>query len=170
MSPEEIELYKDALKIGIPALVGLSAGLVPYFIEKRKVAIQKTIEDDKAKRALVISFAEALSEYQGSSRAYISYLVSSRYNAGEGWGEIIGSASQKMADNEVNRVKAKSLAGIVGNTEVVNALLEYDKCITDVMSLLVKSQLLIDDKTEKEQVLKLEVAERKLLHSLNRLL
>lgn len=75
-----------------------------------------------------------------------------------------------MLDNEVNRVKAKSLAGIVGNTEVVNALLEYDKCITEVMSLMVKSQLIIDDKTEKEQVEKLEVAERKLLHSLNSLL
>lgn len=168
MSPEEIDLYNDALKIGIPALVGLLAGLVPYFIEKRKVAIQKTIEDDKAKRALVISFTDALSAYQGSSRAYISYLVNSRYNAGEEWGKIINSASQKMLDNEVNRVKAKSLAGIVGNTDVINALLEYDKCITEVMGFLAKAQH-INGKTEQEQISKLASAERVLLCSLNRL-
>ncbi|MFA0108363.1 hypothetical protein AB4380_00130 [Vibrio breoganii] len=169
MSPEEIELYKDALKIVIPALVGLLAGSVPYFIEKRKVAIQKSIEDDKAKRALVISFTDALSEYQGSSRAYISYLVNSRYNAGEEWAKIINAASQKMLDNEVNRVKAKSLAGIVGNTETIDALLEYDKCTTEIMSLLAKPQK-ADKKAEQEKLRKLENAERALLHSLNQLL
>ncbi|WP_432462920.1 hypothetical protein [Agarivorans sp. QJM3NY_33] len=83
MSPEEIELYKDAIKIGVPAIVGLMAGLIPYLIERKKVSVQRLIENEKGRRELIISFSEALSIYIGSSSAYISYLLSSEFNYGE---------------------------------------------------------------------------------------
>ncbi|ROS70921.1 hypothetical protein [Vibrio crassostreae] len=169
MSPEEIELYKDAIKIGVPAIVGLLAGLVPYLIERNKVSTQRMIEKDKSKRELVLSFSDALSQYIGSSSAYISYLLSKEFNRGEEWDKSVSESAKKMLDNEVDRTRAKALSGIIGDTEVIDSILEYDKCVTNVISLLAHPKR--PDKTEKETVLnRMKESEKVLLHSLSKLL
>ena len=83
--------------------------------------------------------AQALAEYQGSSKAYISNLVCSRYNSGEDWEKIVNSSSQKVFDNQVSRVRAKTLAGIVANPEIIDALLIYDKRVSETMAFLAKN-------------------------------
>ncbi|PKG59213.1 hypothetical protein, partial [Shewanella sp. GutDb-MelDb] len=151
MSPEEIELYKDAIKIGVPAIVGLSAGLIPYLIERWKISAQRDIENDKGRREIIISFSEALSKNIGSSTAYIAYLLSSDFNSGKGLAEKITESSVKMLESEIDRTRAKALSGIIGNNLVTDALLEYDKYISDVISFLIDPRC--SDKVERDRLI-----------------
>jgi len=40
MTPGEVELYTDIVKIGVPAVLGFLAGTFPYIIERRKESAQ----------------------------------------------------------------------------------------------------------------------------------
>lgn len=169
MSPEEIELYKDVIKIGVPAIVGLLAGLIPYLIERKKVSVQKQMESEKGRREIIISFSEALSKYIGSSSAYISYLLSSKFNGGEEWEKMVTESAKRMLENEVDRTRAKALSGIIGNSQVVNSILEYDKYIGEVISLLAHPKR--TDEQEKNQALeKMKKSEKELLYALGTIL
>ncbi len=169
MSPEEIELYKDAIKIGVPAIVGLLAGLVPYLIERKKVSSQRLMEAEKSRREVIITFSEALSKYIGSSSVYISYLLSSEFNGGEEWEKRVSESSEKMLENEVDRTRAKALAGIIGNSNVIDSILLYDRCVSDVISLLTHPKR--TDEEEKNVLLeKMKESEKKLLYALGKLL
>lgn len=169
MSPEEIELYKDAIKIGVPAIVGLMAGLIPYLIERKKVSVQRLIENEKGRRELIISFSEALSKYIGSSSAYISYLLASEFNRGEEWEERVLESATKMLENEVDRTKAKALSGLLGNTKVIDFILEYDKYVGEVISLLAHPKR--TEEEEKNQAIgRMKESEKELLYALGKLI
>jgi hypothetical protein len=169
VSPEEIELYKDAIKIGVPAVVGLMAGLIPYLIERKKVSVQRLIENEKGRRELIISFSEALSKYIGSSSAYISYLLSSEFNGGEEWGERVSESAKKMLENEVDRTKTKALSGLLGNTKVIDSILEYDKYVGEVISLLAHPKR--TEEEEKNQAIgRMKESEKELLYALGKLI
>lgn len=169
MTPEEIELYKDAIKIGIPALVGLLAGLVPYFIERRKIGIQKQIESEKSRKEIILQFSDALSKYLGSSSAYISYLLSSEHNGGDEWDEKVAKSATKMLEDEVDRTRAKALAGLIGNSDVIDLLLEHDSAVSNVISLLAHPRRV--EAEEKDKVInQMRQCEKNLLLSLGALL
>ncbi|WP_305858099.1 hypothetical protein [Balneatrix alpica] len=169
MSPEEVELYKDAIKIGVPAIIGLLAGLVPYLIERKKISSQMLMEKERSRREIIISFSEALSKYIGSSSAYISYLLSSEFNGGEEWEKRVSASAAKMLSNEVDRTRAKALAGIIGNSNVIDSILFYDRCVSDVISLLAHPKR--TNKEEKKILLeKMKESEKKLLYALGKLL
>jgi len=165
MSPEEIELYQDAIKIGVPALVGLLAGLIPYFVERKKVSIQRVIEQEKGRRELIISFSEALSKYIGSSSTYINYLLSSRLSSTphhqEQYNKWTTEAGEQMQKNQEDRVKAKALIGIVGNVQVINSMLEYDKSVSEVIHVLNNS-----NNNHEEAMEKMKNSEKELLYAL----
>ena len=169
MTPEEIELYKDAIKIGVPAIVGLMAGLIPYLIERKKVSVQRLIENEKGRRELIISFSEALSKYIGSSSAYISYLLSSEFNGGEEWGKRVSESATKMLENEVDRTKAKALSGLIGNTKVIDSILEYDKYVGEVISLLAHPKR-TEEEEKNQAVGRMKDSEKELLYALGKLL
>jgi hypothetical protein len=169
VSPEEIELYKDAIKIGVPAIVGLMAGLIPYLIERKKVSVQRLIENEKGRRELIISFSEALSKYIGSSSAYISYLLSSEFNGGEEWEGRVSESAKKMLENEVDRTKTKALSGLLGNTKVIDSILEYDKYVGEVISLLAHPKR--TEEEEKNQAInRMKESEKELLYALGKLI
>jgi hypothetical protein len=169
VSPEEIELYKDAIKIGVPAIVGLMAGLIPYLIERKKVSVQRLIENEKGRRELIISFSEALSKYIGSSSTYISYLLSSEFNGGEEWEGRVSESAKKMLENEVDRTKTKALSGLLGNTKVIDSILEYDKYVGEVISLLAHPKR--NEEEEKNQAInRMKESEKELLYALGKLI
>ncbi|WP_077343619.1 hypothetical protein [Pseudocolwellia agarivorans] len=169
MSPEEIELYKDIIKIGIPAVVGLSAGLIPYMIERRKISAQRYMENEKGRRELILSFSEALSKNIGSSTSYIAYLLSSDFNCSKDMAEKISESSVKMQESEIDRTRAKALSGIIGNNLVTDALLEYDKCISKVISFIIDPKC--SDKNERNSLIeKMKLSEKEFLHALGKLL
>jgi hypothetical protein len=169
VSPEEIELYKDAIKIGVPAIVGLMAGLIPYLIERKKVSVQRLIENEKGRRELIISFSEALSKYIGSSSTYISYLLSSEFNGGEEWEGRVSESAKKMLENEVDRTKTKALSGLLGNTKVIDSILEYDKYVGEVISLLAHPKR--TEEEEKNQAInRMKESEKELLYALGKLI
>jgi hypothetical protein len=169
VTPEEIELYKDAIKIGVPALVGLLAGLVPYFIERRKVNIQQEIEREKSRKEIIFKFSDALSKYLGSSSAYISYLVSSEHNGGDEWNKKVSKSATEMLEGEIDRIRAKALAGLIGNSDVIDLLLEHDSAIRKVLNLLAHPRRV--EIEEKERVLcEMRQCEKSLLLSLGKIL
>jgi hypothetical protein len=169
VSPEEIELYKDAIKIGVPAIVGLMAGLIPYLIERNKVSVQRLIENEKGRRELIIRFSEALSKYIGSSSTYICYLLSSEFNGGEEWDKMVSESSTKMLENEVDRTRAKALSGIIGNTKVIDSILEYDKHVAEVISLLAHPKR-TEDEEKRKALARMKESEKELLYALGKLL
>ncbi|EOK5734527.1 hypothetical protein ACWOUW_004267 [Vibrio vulnificus] len=169
MSPEEIELYKDAIKIGLPALFGFLAGLVPFVIEKSKSAALEKIESEKNKRELVLQFSDALSTYFGNSSAYIIFLMSKQNNGGEEWDKRFQRASDRHLESEIDRVKTKTLAGVIGNDEVINALLDYDNAYGRVI-VLYESYLIAEEDARKLAFKRMHESERKLLKALSKLL
>jgi hypothetical protein len=136
MNIEEIDLYKDLIKIGVPGVIGLLAGLVPYLIERKKLTSMQDLEKLKAHQDLILQFTDTISVYIGSSSAYIAYLRSRDLNRGEKWNDAVSNAAKRMLEHEVERSKCKTLAGIIGNAEVLDKLVDYDQSVTTVLALL----------------------------------
>jgi hypothetical protein len=172
MSPEEIGLYQDAIKIGVPAILGLFAGLIPYFIERKRVSVQQIIENEKGRKELIINFTEALSKYIGSSSTYINHSLSSKLSSThahrEKFNEWITEAGKNMQDNQENRVKAKALIGLIGDSKIIDSMLKYDKCVSDVIQILNGSNEI--HLKQDEAIKQMKISEKELLYALGNII
>jgi hypothetical protein len=74
----EIELYKDIVKIGIPALLGLFSGLIPFFLEKNKLKESTLKEKQEFRNKQVIELIECFSIFSGNLSAYLTIIFKSK--------------------------------------------------------------------------------------------
>lgn len=129
MSPEEIELYRDLIKIGIPALVGLLSGsiigLIPYFLEKQKIKNSNSREDIQFRRLQTVSLIDSLSEFSGNLNRYISLKIT-RGRDDDGYKRMLAEASNELLASEFKLNRAIAIAGMLGCDSLVEKLTEYD--------------------------------------------
>ena len=157
MTPDEIELYKDIAKIGIPALFGFLAGLIPHFLERSKLSENSRREKVEFQRKQVIELIEAFSRFSGNFRAYISLLYSKEHNSGEEFGEKLFSYAEKMFSHEVDLTRAKAISGLLGKTDLVKKLAEYD----NQASIL--SSIVASEKREAKELARIELEKFKII-------
>lgn len=166
----EIELYSDLVKIGVPALTGLLGGLIggliPYFLEKRKLREAERRETREYWRKQVGELIDCLSDFSGTLFAYISMLRSSSFSGGEEFDSQLSKAAMQMLEREIRLKKARAIAGMMGRVSVVNAIDDFDKQATESIGILVRG---VRDTAEPTVEL-LKEKERALLLSLNELL
>lgn len=140
-NPNPAEYYdflNDLVKILVPGVIGLLAGLLPYLFERQKIKYQLQQDNAQANRQLLSSFTDALAGYIGSSKAYLSCLLASKGHHLEGDQPdlLYSKYADLMLDNEVARVKAKAICGLIGSSSLLDALLEYDRALSDKINFL----------------------------------
>lgn len=166
----EIELYSDLVKIGVPALTGLLGGLIggliPYFLEKRKLREAERREAREYWRKQVGELIDCLSDFSGTLFAYISMLRSSSFNGGEEFDSKLSNAAGQMLKREVRLKKARAIAGMMGRASVVSAIDEFDRQASESIKVLVEGIR----GTAEPAVELLKEKERRLLSALNELL
>lgn len=176
MSADQVELYSDMVKIGVPALVGLLAGLIPFLIERHKVSAQIAMEREKARQDIVLKFADALSNYTGKTTAYMAAQVTMSHHAIKNpngktdWKERVRKTGAEMLEAGVDRTKAKALAGILGKPEVLSALLDYDRCASEIINYYAASSGKVEKESTEHLMDELRKNERGLMDSLKVLL
>ncbi|MCP4552953.1 MAG: hypothetical protein GY834_13140 [Bacteroidetes bacterium] len=168
MTPDEIELYKDIVKIGIPALAGLLAGLIPYVLERNKLHQEAVREGREFKRNQIIELIDCFSKFSGNLSAYISRLLSMKYSGGEKFYSKLVCSGDNVLLNEVNLTKAKVISGLIGGNQLVEAFHEYDRQTSAVINLLAKPEGISDDK-KKQVVAELKKKENELIVMFNEL-
>ena len=123
-----IDLYKDIAKIGIPALIGLVAGLIPYFLEKQKIKDVNSREQRKFHQSLVSELIECFSDYSGAYFRYVALVGSkARGSSGEKMRETAFEAGNETLLNGARLKKARSIAALLGNKDLVSTLDEFDE-------------------------------------------
>jgi hypothetical protein len=110
-----------------------------------------------------------LSKYLGSLASHISYLLSSEYNGGDEWDEKVSQSAVKLLESEVDRTRAKALAGLMGNSDVIDFLLEHDGAINEVIKLLAHPRK-VEAEARDKVLSNMRQCEKKLLLSLGNLL
>jgi hypothetical protein len=84
-------------------------------------------------------------------------------------GERVSESAKKMLENEVDRTKTKALSGLLGNTKVIDSILEYDKYVGEVISLLAHPKR--TEEEEKNQAIgRMKESEKELLYALGKLI
>jgi len=169
MTPEEAIILSDAIKIGLPALIGLMAGLIPYLIERKKLSIQKEINECNKKSEIAWALVESFSKFSGSASEYLSILLSRKLNLEGEWHERLEKAGNNMLSLESEIMKAKALAGITGNKELLDAFIQYDKMISRAIGVFVRKLKLPDEEVQ-EILDSIHTSERNLLNSMHVLL
>lgn len=169
MNPDEIELYKDIAKIGIPALFGFLAGLIPYLLERSKISEGIRVEKIEFQRAQVIELIEAFSLFSGSFRSFTSLLFAKQHNSPEEFGEKLFTYAENMFSHESNLAKAKAISGLLGKSNLVSKFAEYD-----IQASLVTHILSSESRENKElgkvELQKLKGIENDIFNSLKTLL
>ena len=168
MDTNEIELYKDIVKIGVPALVGLMAGLIPYFLERKKLQHESDRENRKFRRDQIVTLIDCYSQFAGNLSTLISMLLSKKFNGGDQFELELNQCRNKMFSNEVNLKKAKAIAALLDNSQLVNLFNEYDHSVSAAINLLGHPERKTDQ--EKEQTINtLRKKESELINLLNTL-
>jgi hypothetical protein len=132
----EIELYKDMVKIGVPALFGFLAGLTPFMLEKTKMKETRRKENLEFRNTQVIELIDCFSKFSGNLSVFMSFVLSKEHNRGEIFDAKLSAASDEMLANEVGLKKAKALAGLLGNAELIKIFEEFDKLVSIALNAL----------------------------------
>jgi len=152
-----IDLYKDIAKIGIPALVGLLAGLIPYFLEKQKITDANSREQRKFHQSLVSELIQCFSDYSSAYFRYVALVGSkARGSNGEKLRETTFEAGDETLVKGVRLKKTRSIAALLGNKNLVDSLDEFDhfskKAINKILeNPQVNAQELISEVKNKEK-------------------
>ncbi|PMG43513.1 hypothetical protein BCU91_05135 [Shewanella sp. 10N.286.52.B9] len=159
MSPEEIELYKDAVKIGFPAFAGLIAGFIPYLLERSKVKQEEKSNNQNFRRAKINELIDCFSSFSGKLYGYTSHLLSIGMYPEKSQVETLKTSGFDMLSQESNLSKAKAIAGLLGNSEIVNKVNEFDTQATETINTLNNSKALKEQKLESIRLLRIKETE-----------
>ena len=139
-STAEIEAYKDLIKIGIPALVGLLGGLIggyfPYSIQKSKIEDEKRRENADFKRKQLCELLNCFSIFSGSLFSYCYILLTKESNNGAGIDAKVTELGVEMLSNEVHLVKSKVISGLLGHPDIVSKIIEFDELASETIQIL----------------------------------
>ena len=165
-----IELWSDLIKIGIPAVAGLVSGLivglVPYFIERRRLDNASQQENINFYRGKITDLVDALALFSGHLYRYISALQSSMINSNDVSDEYASHSGQEMLANEYYLKKARAIAGLIGAKKLLASLEEFDGQASKAIQVLIKR----GPGDPEDAVRQLKVAEKRVMSDLDYLL
>lgn len=173
-----LAIYSDLVKIGVPGLLGLLGGLIPFLIERHKGKTAIDIENKKFYHERVLELADCIANALWISRKVINktehalskegddYLRDNDFDTGAAFKEM-REEPYKIRDEafefKLLLLKAISTAGIIGKQSMINALNNYSLQFT-------KSINSILDETDKEKleqdIQELTIRETKILDEL----
>ena len=124
----QIALYTDIAKIGIPALAGILVGLIPYFLERKKLSASNLKEQRIFYQSQVIELIECFSDFSGSYFRYLSFIIATQKGTLQDDKMIkeTFSAGNELLKSEMRLKKARAIAALIGNTQLVQSLDDFD--------------------------------------------
>ncbi|MDN3617244.1 hypothetical protein ACFFUS_22160 [Vibrio gallaecicus] len=136
----EVEIYRDLIKIGIPALVGLAGGLLggylPYRIQKAKLDAESVQKDKKYHREQLTELIDNLSVFSGDLSSYISILISMPREPDEQYNNLVKEMAIRMYSSESKFIKARILAGFLGGSSVVEKMNAFNLQSSNTLKVL----------------------------------
>lgn len=139
----KIELLNDLVKIGIPALIGIVSGFIPYFIEKRKFSFKQQQDLIMYKRERMSELIDVLSVYSGIMYKHLTLVKN--YTAAdpqdymsldehEEYLNNVKKSSSELLVNDFKLKKAKAIIGVLGSKKVYGLIVSYEKSSNELLS------------------------------------
>ena len=141
----ELEVYKDLIKIGIPAIIGLlgglSGGYFPYRIQSAKLKEESKQKRIEFKRIQVLDLIDCFSIFNGNLSAYNSMLISGDGSSGDEYQDKAHQLAYQLLDSETKLVKAKAIAGLLGYPKIIEKLDDFDKQASATIKILLDPRI-----------------------------
>ena len=132
-SAAELELYKDMVKIGIPAIAGIAAGLIPYALEKIKIKNTEYKDQQDFKNNQAVELVNSLSEFSGVLSSYISILGSTHIDNSDHFKVFSKKGMEEFNSSYKLLAKSKAIAGLLGQHDLVTKIESYHKLVVPLI-------------------------------------
>ncbi|WP_417864272.1 hypothetical protein [Vreelandella venusta] len=139
----QLEFWSDFTKMAIPGLIGLltdvATGVIPYFVEVRRLEDKRQQDESLFRREKMSELIDSLSIFSGNLMRYLSVLKSAVHDQDAQFNDFLRSSGQELLQNEYHLKKARAIAGMLGSQSLSDLLASYDKKASEVVRYAIKN-------------------------------